>query len=478
MIHIHVSKALSSPTKTLRPQRAFFVARWILAAAWVAGASTGARAEVHHVPNQYGTIQAAIDACAASDVVMVAPGTYSGPGNVDLDFHGVDLTCTSTAGPLSTTINAGAPGFHSAFALHSGETRAAIIDGFTIVYGEAVAGGGIHCTAASPTIRNCVIRDCGANYGGGIYLSGSGALVQYVTITTCRATFDGRSERTAAAVYLVDSPASFEDCVFSGNLAPGLPYVPAAVTAIGGGVFLRCVITGNEGAGISADPASIDHCVLAFNDQEELRVVTSAEITGSILWDKCDTADIYLAPKSRATFECTLLDPSKLTGPGIAEFLSPAIPGNPNFCDIPNCPSIPSVDGNFAVFPDSPARPENNPCHDFLGANHSDSCDPASVDRLPVVANLSLSTVRPNPTRARIELSFHLPEAANVRVSLIEPSGRRLAVMPPVHLQAGANRWAGDLRSATGAELCAGVYSVEVDAGGILGNAQFVLLAE
>ena len=54
-----------------------------------------ALAAVHHVPEEYATIQAAINACNDSDIVIVAPGRYSGPGNRNINLNGKPITLRS-----------------------------------------------------------------------------------------------------------------------------------------------------------------------------------------------------------------------------------------------------------------------------------------------------------------------------------------------------------------------------------------------
>jgi len=61
-----------------------------------------APAAVHYVPADYSTIQAAVNACSPLDTVIVAPGTYKGSGNRDINLNGKTITLQSTnpADPL------------------------------------------------------------------------------------------------------------------------------------------------------------------------------------------------------------------------------------------------------------------------------------------------------------------------------------------------------------------------------------------
>jgi len=50
------------------------------------------------VPDEYATIQAAIDAAVDGDVVIIAPDTYTGYGSRDIDFLGKAITVRSKNG--------------------------------------------------------------------------------------------------------------------------------------------------------------------------------------------------------------------------------------------------------------------------------------------------------------------------------------------------------------------------------------------
>jgi hypothetical protein len=140
-------------------------------------AGSAAAADLH-VPSQFRTIQAAIDAAEAGDTVIVADGVYTGDGNRDVSFLGKAITVRSANGPAACIIDceASQEDPHRGFHFGNAETPESVLDGFTIRNGSTPQGaiadefngaGILMNNHASPTIRNCVITDCWAGCWGG-----------------------------------------------------------------------------------------------------------------------------------------------------------------------------------------------------------------------------------------------------------------------------------------------------------------------
>ena len=142
----------------------------LVCAASIALCSGGASAATVYVDlnggGDYLTIQEGLDAVASGDTVLVAPGTYTGPENRDLSFAGKSIVLAPAFARDPVIIDC--EGLDRAFTFVSGESAAAVVDGIKFMNGSASAGGGIHCVASSPTIRNCAISECVAVAGGGV----------------------------------------------------------------------------------------------------------------------------------------------------------------------------------------------------------------------------------------------------------------------------------------------------------------------
>jgi hypothetical protein len=188
------------------------------------------------------TIQAGINAAAAGDDILVAPGTYFEA----IDFLGKAVNLHSAAGPEVTIIDA--TGLDaSVVTCASGEGPSTVLAGFTITggagtpFGHGTFGGGLYNVASSPTVRYCnflanscsdgggianvdgsapTITDCifnsnwGWDHGGGITNEYSSPYIARCTFQWNVATYGGGIENHYEAPYVID-------CLFFGNSASG-----------------------------------------------------------------------------------------------------------------------------------------------------------------------------------------------------------------------------------------------------------------
>jgi len=171
-----------------------------------------------HVPSQYATIQAAIDAADYGEIIVLWDGTYMGTGNRDLDFQGKVITIRSLSGdPASVVIDcAGTPGDpHRAFHFHSGEDATAIVENITISNGYAAGdGGAILCDGASPTLQNVIFSNNEAAGSGGALSVSAG---DQPMVENC--VFVDNIAATGGAVAINGTDMTLYQCTFYGNTA-------------------------------------------------------------------------------------------------------------------------------------------------------------------------------------------------------------------------------------------------------------------
>ena len=284
-----------------------------------------------YVPGNYSTIQEAIDASDDGDVIQVAPGTYSGPGNRDIHIGGKAITLRGD-GAGQTKIDCTN---HRGFYFRGGESANAVLRGFTIIGGRAPGsvipsdgddwdlssahpiGGGIFCEFSSPTIVDCVIKNCAAELGGGIGAVGGAPKIYDCVIENCQAggLGSGQSRGYGGGIALIrGAQARVFNCEIRNNLAYSdslgaglycrqsratlvncdISYNSAQSSVNGGGVYCggtgsgivleKCLISNNTaeaGAGVFTeqfDYARLTNCTVADNKLAG----TAATIAGGI----------------------------------------------------------------------------------------------------------------------------------------------------------------------------------------------------
>jgi hypothetical protein len=175
-----------------------------------------------HVPSEYPTIQAAIDAAVNGDTIWVSDGIYTGAGNRAITFPDKSITVRSENGPDNCIIDC--EGISRAFTFESAEVSDIVVEGITIRNGYAGGavwkdrcGGAILCYDSSPTINNCVfINNHASGYGGAIVLGDLSPLSNSI-ISNC--TFLDNSAHTGGGIHNGKGNQVITNCIFKGNVA-------------------------------------------------------------------------------------------------------------------------------------------------------------------------------------------------------------------------------------------------------------------
>jgi len=167
-----------------------------------------------HVPDDFPTIQQAIDAAADEDTILVAPGTY----DETINFNGKAITVRGLAGPEKTVINAKGAG--SVVTCANGEANDSVLDGFTITGGNSQNGGGMLNEQSSPTVRNCAFTNNIANNRGG----GMANIDSDPIVSDC--VFENNSAGNGGGIGGDHASPTVTNCVFRANTA----------TSFGGGM--------------------------------------------------------------------------------------------------------------------------------------------------------------------------------------------------------------------------------------------------
>jgi predicted outer membrane repeat protein len=210
----------------------------------------------------FATIQKAVDTIAENGHVILKPGTYTGPGNRDIDFKGKAISVTSinpcqALNIATTTIDCQASWSqnHRAFLFDDGEDANSVLQGLTITGGYTGNGGAIYCNNAGPTIKNCAIVD---NY----------------------------AINDAGAVYCYQADPIINNCVFTGNTAGnhgGSICSKRASPKISNSIFT------NNTAPLGPDFALLSSSIpstlnLSFNNIRTSRPDVHIGSNGSLIW--------------------------------------------------------------------------------------------------------------------------------------------------------------------------------------------------
>ena len=371
---------------------------------------------------EHPTIQAAVEAAAPGDTVLLASGVFTGDGNRDIDYLGKAITVTSASGdPATCVIDAGGSQIdpHRCFHFRQGEGHGSVLSRVTVTGGRSAdppgftPGGGIWCEDSSPTIEDCVFT---ANFsgwaGGGLNLESSQALILrceflgnvafreggglgtngYGSPTVEECYFDGNSADLGGGIYAheVSSPR-ITACEFANN----------ASNDAGGGIYLRgtvaapviedCLFHGNsgeDGGGLAAYNCQffvVTGCTFAGNftnaapggGERSIGNVGAAICSygGAVVAQNSIVTGCHGGPAAYGDVTilcCDVFDNSDGNGSvwdqiGVAGNFS----GDPLFCG--------AGSSDFSLHAWSPCLPANNECGVLVGAV-GEGCDQPLIE--------------------------------------------------------------------------------------------------
>lgn len=456
----------------------------------------------------FATIQEAIDAAAPAETVVLADGTFAGPGNRDLDFLGKAITVRSQSGDATTCVidcegSAGEP--HRGVSFITGESVSTVLENVTITGGWMTTGAGGRIHGASPTLRGVVFRDCGGSDGGGLIVGG-GSTAQLEDCVFA----DNVADDAGGGVYVNTSYPQFIRCTFEGNAAHwggGGLYCQYAAPNL-----LECVFEGNTsnhwGGALHAryieSGVNATRCVFrensapqggavhtrneAYPSFTECTFVGNASASGAAFYLRTDSnvnvirSILALSPEGAAVAD---------DGTGTANLYCCDVYGNaggdwtgllagqygvennfsadPVFCDY--------YADNLTLASVSPCLPSRSPCGWQVGA-FGEGCAVSTVPdaEVTVPARLVMEQNVPNPFNPMTRLRFATPRAGMVEVLVYGLDGRRIALVHRGVLVAGPHEVLWQARSDSGEPVASGVYLAQVRFGGEVKSRKIMLV--
>ncbi|MBN1878605.1 hypothetical protein JW823_00665 [bacterium] len=293
------TRFLTNPFQFIQPGMTFF--QWLLLT--IAAASIACAADLH-VPADYPTIQAAVDAAEDADCILVADGVFSGDGFTNIEFKDITMALQSENGPLGCVIDCE---HQSIFCNIIGiQTGTLTISGFTVINGSTGYEGGcaIRSSNSSPIIQKCNFfynGDIDREIKGGALFFLAGAPV----VDQCQFEFNAAGLH-GGAIAAHSSEPLITHCTFTGNLA-----------LRGGAIYLynsEAVIGGAEGSGNTFHDNWAPYGADLFSDSETVHDArnnlfdgdfdsdfyvlpgTQFDLTGSTIQQAPIESDVYVSP--------------------------------------------------------------------------------------------------------------------------------------------------------------------------------------
>lgn len=469
------------------------------------------------------TIQDAVNAANSGDTVLLAPGTYTGAGNRDVDFSGKAITISSQGGAAVTIIDC--QGLGRGFVFTSGEKENSVLSGVTIMNGSAANGGGVYAHVAKPTIiDNVIVNNTATEKGGGIYVYGAVSTPTPPVIsgnTITGNTVSGSASERGGGLWISSTAVIVEDNTISGNtageggglyldgsnnnIARNNVFTDNTATALGGGLFVSGYTpsvadntfldnhAGSRGGGVFTDASNavVERCLLVGNSagvigggayfREGNPTLRNGTVVGST------GSGAVVAYSANLTVEKTIIafNPTSamlcFTGSSVTVSCSDlfgnssdAICGtdggdnfsrDPMFCD--------AVAGDYHLLPTSHATQTFSPCGQLVGA--LEPCLASGAGDTP--RRTALFQNFPNPFNPRTTIRYQIVEdGARVSLRVYDVRGRLVRTLVDDAQSAGVRTIEWDGTNDAGAKVASGIYLYRLTAPGFREVRKMILL--
>jgi hypothetical protein len=416
-------------------------------------------AEILNVPNDYETIQSAIDAAEDGDTVLVFPGVYQ----ENINYSGKNITVTSLFSITengdyidSTIIDGDANGTVVTF--ENGENETAMLIGLTIRDGHSEGnGGGISCIDTNPGILNCcIIENQADSIGGGIYINADWL---ETNITGCKIV--ANSADGGGGIGVFTGTVLLNDVLLAHNVAGD---------SLGGAIYAswftkltanRVTIVNN----VAEDAGSIycwAHTVQLINSI--LWNDTPHEVVGythgdgdHIIFSHCDVKG-----DSNGVYLINIQPLYWLDGNINADPLF-VDPDSRDFSLTENSPCVDAGTAFFVWQGDTLVNIPEGQYHGLapdMGAFESEFINDAPNQFILHPSSFILYPAYPNPFNSETMISYSLPCPSNVNVVIYNPLGQRVRTLVESYQHPGVHA-----TTLSTADLPSGLYLVRLNAG-------------
>jgi hypothetical protein len=403
----------------------------------------GALATIH-VPADYPTIQAAINA-SIGDSIIVAPGTYV----ENLKTNSTPILLVSEAGPAATIIDGSNPS-------HPDSGSVIFARGSLQLYGFTITGGGLHLLAPS-TIRgnwiteNHVPAPSGIGGGIGVFNSVGTMRILHNRIYSNSAQYSGGAIHIGRQQVQVEDNVIYDNHVQDGT--GGAVYDPPDNTIHLRNVYACNTSSSNDGNGAAWGGREFRNCTFVSNEGPEaaLELGIGGRTFNSIFVFN-DGGGLQCGPFASSCNDLFGNTPFDVQGSCVVIGQNGNISVDPIFDDSGDC------DATFCLSPNSPLLPENSPpgCG-LIGA--VGVCEVLAIDTStsPDFASGPL-LARPNPLNPQTVLSFLLPESRHVELAIFDAQGRVVRNLMSETMTRGRHDVTWDGRDEAGREVASGAY--------------------